>query len=371
MEKEVKDLFEDFLDNFRRDFIEYFDLICTRYEFDIDRNDTKMIAISLLNNLFNEEDISYTLPDDIILEMKKHKTNLGFLINRSIIYIYKKYVLFMKKQGKTDLVYIENLLQRLNNFSNFIENSIEDKIEEYNTKVGFGNQNQIYSSNNILNTFRKMKNDGFKVRFMNLYQGMPINNQGSIIKIDGDFVTFKLDNELQKIAMKLEGKAYMIKDKYLDRYIKADISHINFLDKTIVLNNFVYLLNLPAIQRKYIRIYPSIFVQVALQDRKDCTLKGNLYDLSLEGLGVISKDNEGFYTGVPVDIKFKLILRGNEFDIHTKGEILNIIEYMDSYRYCLKIIPNKKNSKEIEDYIRAREVEIIEELKEELNSYIF
>jgi len=157
MEKKKEDFFEDFLD---------------KYEFDIDRNDTKMIAISLLDNLFNEEDISNILPDDIILEMKKHKTNLGFLINRSIIYTYKKYVLFMKKQGKTDLV---------NNFSNFIENSIEDKIEEYNTKVGFGNQNQIYSSNNILNIFRKMKKDGRKIKFMNLYQGIPISHQGSIV----------------------------------------------------------------------------------------------------------------------------------------------------------------------------------------------
>ena len=231
MEKEVKGLFEDFLDNFRQDFIEYFDLICTRYEFDIDRSDTKMIAVGLLNNLFNEEGISYALPDDIILEMKKNKTNLGFLVNRSIIYIYKKYVLFMKKQGKTDLFYIENLLQRLNNFSNFIENSIEDTIEDYNTKVGFGNQNQIYSSNNIINIFGKMKKYNRKIRFMNLYQGMPISHQGSIVKIDGDSITFKLENELQKIAMKLEGKAYIMEDKYLDRYIKADISHIDFLTK--------------------------------------------------------------------------------------------------------------------------------------------
>jgi len=134
----------------------------------------------------------------------------------------------------------------------------------------------------------------------------------------------------------------MIKDKYLDRYIKADIYHINFLDKTVILNNFVYLLNLPATQRKYIRIYPSIFVQVALQDRKEYKLKGNLYDLSMEGLGIISKDNEGFYAGVPVDIEFKLILQDNEFEIQTKGQILNIIEYMGSYRYCLKITPNKE-----------------------------
>jgi hypothetical protein len=371
MKDKIEDFFEDFLNSFRRDFIEYFDLICTRYEFDLDSRDTKEIAENLLDKLFNDSPSLMAFPDDVILEMKKHKSNLGFLINRSTIYIYKKYALFMKKQGKTDLFYIENLLQRLNNFSNFIENSTEDKIEEYNAEVGFGNQNQIYSSNNILNIFRKMKKDGRKVSFMNLYKGIPISYQGDIVKIDKDSIAFKLDNELQNIAMKLESKAYMVKDKYLDRYIKADISHSDFSDNTIVLNNFVYLLNLPAIQREYTRIYPSIFVQVTLQDTKYFELKGNLYDLSMGGLGIISKDNEGFYVGASVDIKFKLVLQEDEFEIHTKGQILNIIEYMGSYRYCLKISPDKKNSKNIENYIKSREIEIIEELKEELNSYIF
>jgi len=370
MEEEVKDFFEDFLDNFRLDFIEYFDLICARYAFDLDRNDTKVIAVSLLDNLFKEGYLSTVLPNDVILEMKKNRVNIGFLINRSIIYIYKKYALFMKKQGKTNLIYIENLLQRLNNFSNFLENVIEDKIEEYNLKVGFGNQNQIYSSNNIINIFKKMQKDNRKVRFMNLYQGILVSHEGEIVSIEDESIVFRIENELQLVAMKLEGKAYMIKDEYLNRYIKADISHSNFSDKTIVLDNFVYLLNLPATQREYTRIYPNIFVQVTLENKKNIKLKGNLYDLSIGGIGIISNENRGFYAGASVDIKFTLILHDKEYKMHIKGKILNIIEYMGSYRYCLKMNTNEKNSKEIKKYIELREKEIIEELKGELNDYV-
>jgi hypothetical protein len=367
MEVEVKNFFEDFREDFREDFTEYFDLICARYEFNLDRNDTKSIALNLLDNIFVEDFRAPAFPKDVILEMKKNRANIGFLINRSLLYLYKKYILFMKKQDKTSLILVENLLQRINSFSNFLENSVEDKIEEYNLKVGFGNQNQIYSSNNIINIFTKMQKDGRKVRFMNLYQGTHISHEGEIVSVNDESIVFKIENELQVIAMKLEGKAYMIKDKYLDRYIKADISHSNFSDKTIVLDNFVYLLNLPAVQRKYIRIYPNILIKVTLENRKNIELKGNLYDLSIGGLGIISNENQGFYAGASVDIKFNLILQNKEYEIHIKGKILNIIEYMSSYRYCLKMNTNEKNSKEIKKYIKLREKEILEELKSELS----
>jgi len=370
MEIEVKDFFEDFFEDFKEDFTEYFDLICAWYEFNLDNNDTKTIALNLLNNIFKENSKISTFPKDVILEMKRNRANIGFLINRSLLYLYKKYLLFMKKQDKTSLILVESLLQRINSFSNFLENIVEDKIEEYNIKVGFGNQNQIYSSNNIINIFKKMQKDGRKVRFMNLYQGVPISHKGKIVSIDGESVVFKIQNELQSAAMELEGKTYMIKDKYLDRCIKAEISSNNFSDKTIVLDNFVYLLNLPAIKREFTRIYPNVLVKVTLENRKNIQLEGNLYDLSIGGLGIISEENKDFYAGVSVDIKFKLILQDRELEIYTKGEILNIIEYMGSYRYCLKMDINEKSSKEIKKYIILREKEIIEELKVELSNYV-
>ncbi len=371
MEIKFEDFFREFLDELEPSYIEYFFIISAKCDIDMDENIAKNIATNFLENLSKDRFETKAITSLKLLELQRKSTKVDFLLNKSTLYIYEKFIEFMKKKDENSLTLIEKLTQHLKNFYNLVENNIDENIENYSSKVGFGYQNQVYSSNNILKIFQKMKENGKNIRFMNLYQGIPISYEGKIVEIDDESVVFEIENELQEIAMKLEGKAYMIKNEYLNRYIKADISYSNFSNKTIVLNNFVYLLNLPAIQREFTRIYPDVFVQVTLESEKNIELKGNLYDLSMGGLGFISKDNEGFFMGAYVDIKFKLTLLDKEYDVSTNGEILNMIEYMNSYRYCLKIFPDTKNLQEIQRYIKSRELEIIDELKEELNNYIF
>ncbi|NOX14956.1 MAG: PilZ domain-containing protein [Epsilonproteobacteria bacterium] len=371
MEMDFKEFFKEFINDTESDYIEYFFILCDKYDIAIDKNVARSIAKNFLENLSKDKLEIGTIRSLKLLKLLKNSRKINLLLNKITLYIYEKFIEFMKKQDEISLDFFEQLTQHLKNFYNLIENSIYEETQNYSTKIGFGFQNQVYFNNNILDIFQKMKKDSKNIQFMNLYQGILISYEGKILEIDDESVVFKIENELQEIAMKLEGKAYMIKNDYLNRYVKADISYSNFSNKTIVLNNFVYLLNLPAIQREFSRVYPDIFVQVTLENEKNTQLKGNLYDLSMGGLGFISKDNEGFFVGAHVDMKFKLNLAGKEYNISTAGEILNMIEYMNSYRYCLKIFPDTKNLQKIQMYIKLREREIIEELKEELNNYIF
>ncbi len=371
MKVEFRNFFRNFLVNIEDSYVDYFFIIGNKYDMDINEETAREIATNFLSVLAKDKYEINTFKNLKFLDLKveKNSKDIDFLINKSTLYLYEKYIEFMKKEGKTSLELIEKMTRYLRDFYSMFESSINDDLENLDLKIGFESQNHIYS-NNILAIFQKIKDNGAKVQFMNLYQGIPISYKGKIVKIDDESVVFEMENELQEVAMKLEGKAYIIKNDHLNRYVKADISYSNFSTKTVVLNNFVYLLNLPAIQREFIRIYPNVFVQVTLESEKHRELSGNLYDLSSGGLGFISTSNDGFCIGARVDIKFKIALFGKEYEVSTKGEILNIIEYMSSFRYCLRIYPDSQNLQVIQKYIKLRELETIEELREELNSYI-
>ena len=137
-----------------------------------------------------------------------------------------------------------------------------------------------------------------------------------------------------------------------------------------VLNNFTYLLNLPAAQRKYPRIYPRILIIVKLLGDNKTQVMGNLYDLSQNGMGLISEDNRGYYNGARVSIEFQLTSLGKKYTIKTAGEIVDIMQYMNSFRYCLKIFPDSENLTKIVKYIEVRKEEILDELRSEFGGYI-
>ncbi len=369
--RDFRDSFGIFLIEFQDKFYEFFSSQCSNYDYALDREETKRAAKEVLANLFVEKVELSTDVNDTILQMKKDGVSIGFLLNKSLLYMLENFIEFLKKDDGYSLEYCEILIQEYSRFSHQFENYISYNVDNYNMMVGFGDSNYIYSKNNIIDIFHKMKEENVTIEFMNLYQGYPIRSYGKIIDIDSEEVVFEIENDLQEIAMKLEGKAYIVKNQYFHRHIKADISYSNFSNNTIVLNNFIYLLNLPAVQRKYPRIYPRILIHATLLGDNNVQIIGNLYDLSQSGIGMISEENMGFYNGAKVSIEFDVEYLGGTHHIKTSGEIVDIMLYMRSYRYCLKIFPDSENMEKIVKYIERREEEIIQELRDELSSYIF
>ena len=151
--------------------------------------------------------------------------------------------------------------------------------------------------------------------------------------------------------------------------MKADVLAYHFHNNTVTLNNFTYLLNMPALQRESIRVHPDIIATVHLHQFNNLQTSGRLYDLSMNGLGVVSGENNGVFVGAKVIIDFELNGMSADRKIEIQGEVINIIEYNDSYRYCMRIFPDRSMSKKILNYITEREKEILEELNEALQEY--
>jgi len=370
LEEEFRDNFDDFITDFKEKFIEFFSSQCSNYDYALTTEDTRSIALDILDNLFANKIDFGRISEENILQMKVDGVRMGFLLNKSLLYILENYTFFLQKRDDSNLLFAEKLITYFRKFSQLFENYISYNVDSNNKTINFGDNNYIYSSNNILDIFKKIKKENKNIEFMNLYQGYPIVNEGKIIDIDEEEVVFEVKNELQEIAMKLEGKAYIVKNEFFNRHIKGDILYSNYSNNTIILNNFTYLLNLPATQRKYPRIYPRILIIVKLLGNDLAPVVGNLYDLSQNGMGLISEDNRGYYNGARVSIEFQLTSLGNKYTIKTAGEIVDIMQYMNSYRYCLKIFPDSENLTKIIKYIEVRKKEILDELRNEFGGCI-
>jgi hypothetical protein len=358
-----------FLDTFEPDYVEYFSVLCVQYDKSISQEDAQQMALSIYTNFRKCDFTIHDLREDVLLKMREDGVMIGFLISRSLFYMLEKYILFCQEKAIPSTV--EILIACVSRFMNVLECKVSSKCVESVASFELSSDTSLISSNSIIETFQAIKDEGKTVQFLNLYQGVPIICDASIVTIEGESVSFQTDR-LQEIAMKLDGQAFVIKDGHFSRHLKADILYSNFLTNTVVLHNFIYLLNMPALQREFVRVHPDIVAKVYLHHEGERETSGRLYDLSLNGLGVLSTQNNGIFPGATVMVGFDLsTLKIESLErIEVEAEVMNIIENKGSYRYCMRIFPEKQMHDKIMSYIKHREKEIIQNLEDELKEYI-
>lgn len=368
--QELLEVMESFVKSFEDTFVNYFITLSLSYDKTFSKTDLEIVAKEVYKQILNE-DLDITCEEEeLFLQMRREGVMIGFLINRAMFYFLENFIKYIHMNDPINCGYIETMVLSINHFIKHFETHICDKYKIQPLHLNFDASDNFIIGNNILDIFKKIKTEDKKIQFFNLYKGVPINHFANIVDIDGEEVVFKTD-AIQEVAMKMDGTAYIMKNELFDKHIKADIVYNNFFNNTVVLSNFTYLLNMPASQREYVRVHPDIAAVVKLSENEKSITKGKLFDLSINGLGVVSEDNNGLFTGANIDINFTLFLEETkeEFHIDTVGEILNIIEYSDSYRYCIKVYPKVEEEEKIIAYVRQREDEIVKNLEDLLAEY--
>jgi len=350
----------DFIRDFQPVFVDYFVNLCISYDKFYPKETLLEVANTVYRDIFIEDVFITTYEKDIFKDMLEDGVMMGFLISRSMFFLLEHFIQDIKKNAERK-EYIETIIIYITEYINQFEKYICDKNRIQPLHINFDTLENFSSGHNILDIFEEIKDRGDEVTFFNLYKGIPIQHKGTIVDIDDNEVVFRT-MQTQEIAMRMDGVAYILKDSNFDKYLKADIVYNNFANNTVVLNNFRYMLNMPAMSRKFIRVHPEIMVEVSLCSEEELAIKGKLFDLSINGLGVISEENSGIYAGAKINVNFAL----DEFNnINLKGEVLNIIEYSNSYRYCIKIHPKVDMEEKIRNYVKKREIEIIDSLDKE------
>lgn len=358
-----------FIEDFQPAFVKYFADLCQSYDKFYSYETLEEAASIVYKDVFAVDIFITTFEKDIFKEMLEDGVMIGFLINRSMFFLLENYIERTKKNEKYK-EHISTIIICITEYINQFENHICDKNRIQPLHINFDTVENFSSGTNIMNIFKDIKDRGDEVIFFNLYKGIPIQHKAIIVDINNEEVAFRT-MQTQEIAMKMDGVAYILKDDNFDKYLKADIVYNNFANNTVVLNNFTYLMNMPAKRREFIRVHPEIMAEVSLSHDKELVTKGKLFDLSLDGLGVISEENNGIYAGAKISLNFVLEISSLDEISHVQveGEVLNIIEYSSSYRYCIKILPKPDTEDKISKYVKAREVEILDSLNKKIDEY--
>ncbi len=351
-------------------FSDYFACLYANSDTNITYSEAKSMALSIYRSLLQCDN---EVPQDLLVHLRLNGGELRFVVTRSFLFLLEKYGELSERHIKCPQLGM--LIGYVNRFVDTMQSDLSLQTTCQPCEVcdaGFSQDIMFTPSNTIVEVFQRMRGNQQKITFLNLYKGVPISSEAEIVAIDGENITFKIDR-LQEIAMKLEAQAFIVKNEYLSKHLKADIIESDFQSNTIVLSNFTYLLNMPAIQREFVRVHPDILAKVYLRPSNNLQTSGRLYDLSINGLGVVSSENNGIFVGANVSVTFELnsatITIEGDKTIDLQGEIINIIDYQGSFRYCMRIFPDRIMSRKILNYISQREKEILEDLNQELEAY--
>lgn len=358
---------ENFIKEFESKFINYFIEITQKYEKSFSEDDVKEFSKYIYNDIFNKNKTNTESKEEFFQSFTKDTVPIELLVSKSILFIIDNY---NKK------MHSKHLGQMVLHVTNYLD-SFEKKIciKEDTNKISHFNFDALdnhSAGSNILNTFQNIKSANKEITFFNLYDGVPIKHSATILDIkESGEVTFKTV-KTQEIAMELDGVAYILKDDKIENYIKADIVYSDYSNGHIILKNFIYLLSMPATQRTSVRVHPDILVDIYMKPEYGLSVEGKLYDLSVGGLGIISSEKNNIEVDSKVELNFFLDM----FDLHAptkvqiNAEVVNIIEYGNSYRYCLKIYPDLATKDKIAKHVHSREISIVKQLEERSKKYL-
>jgi len=273
--------------------------------------------------------------------------NIDAILNRTFLFLINKYIkyIFKEEDSIEKLKIVTKLcdfyITYLNHYKENIntENSLPKEIIEY-----FSNSKPII--------------------YFTVFKGVPISYKTHIKKIDNDSFDVKI-NPHQIISAKFQKVVYILNPDTTQTFI-ANIKDIKQNGNIVTLNNITNVKR-NTIKRNFIRVQPKekTFINI---EYKEKTFKGEVHDLSLRGLGVIS---------IPIDISLSeseklniflnLTYNNNYINIHTKAELVSITKLNNSqYKYHFYFILPSIDERNLEKYICYREQEIINEL----NQYI-
>lgn len=222
---------------------------------------------------------------------------------------------------------------------------------------------------NIVDTFSKIRADDVELEFLNLYKDVPVKGFGKVVSTEENYVVFEV-GLMQMLAIIEEKNAFIVKNDYTKKHIKADIMEYDIINRTIKLGNFSRFKSMPASQRVYTRVHPIDTTQVILS-KNNKQIKGLLYDISEGGMAVLSGEELGCESGDNLRATFELTMPHSTQKVQIEQELQLVIQidYKGAHRYCMKSITNEVTQNFITNFTKQREIDTIEDLKQKIDTY--
>lgn len=351
----------DFFKNFKDEYVDFFVNLCKSYDDTLFEDEAGYAGESIYASFFLKGYRGRNLHAGFLCNMKKNGTDIGYIFAKLNLYVIENF-LYAHKDNSECKIYIYDLTLLLKEYTNEVENLCVAKKDKA-VHIDFDHLTTSDAAFNYFEVFENLKNKNYSVKLLNLYKGIPILSNADIL----DAANKNKADPLQLIAMDSEKAAFVIKDENLSDYLKAEIEFSNFKNNNVVLKNFKKLESMPAFDRRYVRVHPNMYAEVSLLD-EDMKTMGHLYDISVDGIGVLSDYNNGIQKDSNIKALFDITfpLSNNTKRIECEGAVLAIIRNQDSFRYCLQIHPDNETKDILIDFVHEREREIMNELQDEL-----
>jgi len=272
------------------------------------------------------------------------------ILNRTFLLLANSYIKYIFKK--------ENSIEKLMTFT-----KVCDFYITYLNHYKESNTTSAKLPKTILEYFSNSK----PIIYFTVFKGIPISHKTYIKNVDNNNIEVKI-NSHQIIAAKFQRQVYLLTPDTTKTFV-ANIQKINTDTKTVILDN-ISNIKRESIKRNFIRIQPEQKITTQIY-YKNITFEGEVYDLSLRGLAVISKPLKiSVSDKVELSLKFKYSL--DKIDITTQAELVSITKLdKNRYKYHFYFVLHPKDEISLEKYICHREQEIINELNQYIKKYLF
>lgn len=266
----------------------------------------------------------------------------------------------------------------------------------------------------LITLFQRLAANQQPVRLLNIYKGLPINNEAVIRNVQGPVIEVSTDR-YQIVCMFLDREVY-IQSPYLPNPVKAQIQSISPLNLSASLYGFDFV-SKGIGERDAVRVEPEEKVFGILQVKDAlAAIQGELADISQNGLGFFIDRNffspRHIHTGAEIMVTLKLpemmlaekktssasentsdpmsrfsreqmriagvintsaeksrrntaSLQSKLITMQLRGEIVNVRPSLSSnrYRIGMKVFGDETSRQVIASFISKRQSELIRELK--------
>ncbi len=225
--------------------------------------------------------------------------------------------------------------------------------------------------NETINALATIKKMGNEIQLVNHYRGVPIIHNGTIKKLDNDFIVVST-LQIQRLAMQYEHMTTLASDLFPGE-IEADFKSANDMTSDVVLSNLRFV-EMSVRKRENVRVeIDKNFYMVLHKDKQNFSAK--VEDISIKSAHAKIDSNLGVKEGDELlcVLKFQYVQKTmyHEFkhsdSIKCKAKVFRT-NIVDKDMYMVLIFEMSKHEEQIlSKFIYHREIELIEEFKH-LNS---
>ncbi len=209
------------------------------------------------------------------------------------------------------------------------------------------------------------------VNLINVYKGVPISHDATVIKVINERLTLKFHHD-QALMLNLDGQTY-IQTRLLSSPIKATVMTINTTEQLAILTDLTF--TEPDFRKR-----ESIRVELDLEDAPNVTVSapdnnvylfGKLNDISRCGVGVMVIAIEDIISKIFVAnsvVELAMMLpdpdKKHLREIKMWGEIRHLDHAQENYKLGVKTYPHADDETCIAEFISRRKAEILDEVEQ-------